>query len=64
MNKDNYLTRIATARMQKSSRTSADAYAQMDRMARSTSGRFTMKVSGDSSPGAKSKGFSIKGSNR
>lgn len=51
MKQNNYLNRIATARSTKSSRTSEDAYAQVDRMAKSTSGLFTTKVSAVSSHG-------------
>jgi hypothetical protein len=45
MNKTDYLNRIATARSTKSSRTSEQAYAQMDRMMKSTNSPFTTKVS-------------------
>jgi hypothetical protein len=51
MNKNSYLNRIATARSKMSTRTSQDAYAQVDRMAKSTNGRFTTKVSAVSSHG-------------
>ena len=53
MNKTNYLFRIATARSTKSSATSEDAYAQVERMAKSTNGPFTTKASDASSLGQK-----------
>jgi len=45
MSKPDCLSRIVIARSTKSLRTSQDAYAQVDRMAKSTSGQFTTKVS-------------------
>ena len=64
MSKPNYLARIAIARSQKSSRSSADAYAQVDRMAKSMSGASTTKASVESSPEPKSADATTKGSNR
>ena len=64
MSKDSYLSRISTARSTKSSRTSQDAYAQVDRMAKSTSGRFKTKASDDSSDGPKKPEGSTKDSKR
>ncbi len=64
MKQTDYLTRIATARSTKSSRTSEDAYAQVDRMAKSTNGPFTTKASDASSPGPKKAGDSTKASKR
>lgn len=49
MSQNSYLNRIATARSTRPATTSQDAYAQVDRMAKSTNGQFTMKASGDSS---------------
>ncbi|MFM2196601.1 MAG: hypothetical protein RLZZ505_33 [Verrucomicrobiota bacterium] len=48
-----YLSRIAIARSTKSSRSSESAYAQVDRMAKSTNGPFTTKVSEGSGLGRK-----------
>ena len=64
MSKNDYLSRIGTARSTKSSRTSQDAYAQVDRMAKSTTGRFTTKVSYVSLDGQNKQGDSIKDSKR
>jgi hypothetical protein len=64
MSQPNYLKRIETARSTKSSRTSADAYAQMDRMVASTSGPFTTRASGDSSAGQLKGDAATKRSNR
>jgi len=64
MNKTDYLSRIATARSTKSSRTSEDAYAQVDRMAISTNGPFTTKASDASSLGLKKPADSTKVSKR
>lgn len=60
MSKPDYLARIAIARSQKSSRSSADAYAQVDRMAKSTSGASTTRASGESSLWPKSAGATTK----
>ena len=48
-----YLSQIAIARSSKLSRSSENAYVQVDRMAKSTSGHFTTKISGDSRLGRK-----------
>lgn len=64
MSKPDYLARIAIARSQKSSRSSADAYAQVDRMAKSMSGVSTTKASGESSLGPKNADATTKGSSR
>jgi len=64
MNNPDYLSRIATARSTKSSRTSEDAYAQADRMMKSTNGPFTTKASAASSVGPKKAVDSIKVSKR
>jgi hypothetical protein len=60
MKQNDYLNRIATARSTKSSRTSEDAYAQVDRMAKSTSGPFTTKASAASLHGPTKTGDSTK----
>jgi hypothetical protein len=64
MNEIPYLNRIATARLARPAMTSRDAYAQVDRMAKSTSGPFTTKVSDVSSVGQKKRTVSLKGSSR
>jgi hypothetical protein len=64
MNEIPYLSRIATARLARPATTSRDAYAQVDRMAKSTSGPFTTKVSDVSSVGRKKRAVSLKGSGR
>lgn len=64
MNKNPYLSRIATARLERPATTSQDAYAQVDRMVRSMSGQFTTKASAVSSVGRKKRDVSSKGSNR
>lgn len=64
MNKAPYLNRIATARLERPATTSQDAYAQVDRMAKSMSGPFTTKASVVSSDGRKKRDVSSKGSNR
>jgi len=53
MNQTAYLNRIATARSSRPATTSRDAYAQVDRMAKSTNGQFATKVSEGSSNGRK-----------
>ncbi|MES2661324.1 MAG: hypothetical protein V4689_22075 [Verrucomicrobiota bacterium] len=64
MKQTDYLTRIATARSTKSSATSEDAYAQVDRMAKSTNGPFMTKASVGSSHGRKKPADSSKDSKR
>jgi hypothetical protein len=64
MNQNSYLNRIATARSARPATTSQDAYAQVDRMAKSTNGQFTTKVSVVSSGGRKTKDVSSRGSSR
>ena len=58
MNQHPYLTRVATARSARPATTSQDAYAQVDRMAKSTNGQFTTKASVVSSGGRKTKSVS------
>jgi len=62
--KAKYLARIAIARSKKSFTTLEDAYAQVDRMAKSTSGPFRMKTSDGSSVGPKKRDASTKDSSR
>jgi hypothetical protein len=63
MTREEYIKLIKIFRSQKSSLTSADAYAQMDRMMHSTSGVFTTHLFDSSCAGAKPLGDSTKGSN-
>lgn len=64
MNKLSYLNQIAIARSSMPMTTSEEAYAQVERMAKSTNGPFTRKVSVASSSGRKKKDASFKGSSR
>jgi hypothetical protein len=53
MNPTDYLHRISTARSAKPAATSQDAYSQVDRMAKTTSGPFMTKASDGSSDARK-----------
>ena len=64
MKNPTYLTRIAIARSLRPSRSSESAYAQVDRMAKSTNDPFMTKASDGLSDGWRKKDASSKASSR
>ena len=59
-----YLRKMAAARAKRSETTSEAAYAQVDRMMKTTNGPFTTKASAVSSDGPKKENASSKDSSR